>query len=303
IIEFPRYRKSAQAFSGTMPYSEALGFVKNLEDKNENNVVDWVVAHEMAHQWWAHQVTGANMQGAEMLSESFAEYSSLMTMKSIADNPMQMRQFLKYNHDGYLKGRSSHRDKELPLYKTENQGYIHYGKGSIVLFALQDYIGEGKVNIAMRSFLEEYRYSNNPYPSTLDFLRHLEPQVPDSLKYLINDWFKEITLYDNRLKAAKYKQLPNGKYEVTLEIKSSKIKVDSLGNETQVAINDWIDVGFFLDDDETRLYHQERLKFDQETSSLTMQLDSLPVKAAIDPRQLLIDRAYSDNINRLIALE
>ena len=86
------------------------------------------------------------------------------------------------------------------------------------MYALQDYIGEDKVNLAMKNFLEEYRYKKPPYTTSLDFLRHLEPQVPDSLNYLITDWFKEITLYDNRLKEANYKKLDNGKYQITLEI-------------------------------------------------------------------------------------
>lgn len=299
IIEFPRYASFAQAFPGTMPYSEAIGFVIDLEDETENNVVDAVIAHEMAHQYWAHQVIGAYMQGSTMLSEGFSEYSSLMTLKNITENPMKMREFLKYNHDRYLRGRSGERLKELPLYQVENQGYIHYGKGSVILYALQDYIGEDKVNTAMKGFLEEYRYKGPPYPSSHDFLRHLEPQVPDSLNYLIKDWFKEITLYDNRLKEATYKTLDNGKYEITMEIESSKIKSDSLGNETKVPINDWIDIGFFMDSDEEKLYQQQRLKFDKETSSITVQLDSLPVKAAIDPRHILIDRVFNDNIKSI----
>ena len=302
IIEFPRYASFAQAFPGTMPYSEAIGFIINLEDETENNVVDAVIAHEMAHQWWAHQVIGANMQGSTLMSESFSEYSSLMTMKNMTENPMKMREFIKYDHDRYLRGRSGEREKELPLYKVENQQYIHYGKGSVILYALQDYIGEAKVNLAMKNFLEEYRYKKPPYPTSLDFIRHLEPQVPDSLKYLITDWFKEITLYDNRLKEANYKKLDNGKYEVTLEIESSKIKSDSLGNETKANINDWIDVGFFMDDDEERLFSQKRIKFNKESTSITMQLDSLPAKAAIDPRHILIDRVYKDNI-KSISLE
>ena len=205
------------------------------------------------------------MQGSTLFSEGFSQYASRMTSKSITNDPMKMRQFLKYDHDRYLRGRSGERLKELPLYKVENQAYIHYGKGSVVLYALQDYIGEDKVNLAMKNFLEEYRYKKPPYPTSLDFLRHLEPQVPDSLQYLITDWFKEITLYDNRMKEANYKKLDNGKYEVTLE----------------------------------RLYSQKRMKFNKENSSITIQLDSLPVKAAIDPRHLLIDRVYSDNIKNI----
>ena len=151
----------------------------------------------------------------------------------------------------------------------------------------------------MKNFLEEYRYNAPPYPSSLDFLRHLEPQVPDSLKYLIEDWFKEITLYDNRLKEATYKKLDNGKYQVKLDIESYKIKSDSLGNETRVPMNDWIDIGFFMDSNEEKLYEQRRLKFNTDTSTLTVELDSLPVKAAIDPRHILIDRVFKDNIKGL----
>lgn len=296
IIEFPRYSTFAQAFPGTMPYSESFGFIINLEDEDENNVIDAVIAHEIAHQYWAHQVVGAEMQGSTMFSEGFSEYSSLMTMKSGVDNPMKMREFNKYNHNRYLRGRSGELEKEMPLYKVENQGYIHYGKGSIVLFALQDYIGEENVNRAMRGFLEEYRYKGPPYPTSLDFLEYLEPEVPDSLKYLIDDWFKEITLYDNRMIEATYTALDNGKYQVNLQVESQKIKADSLGNETMVDINDWIDIGLFADADEKELMFQKRVKINQKSMDFTFEVDTIPAKAGIDPRQLLIDRVFKDNI-------
>ncbi|WP_066630429.1 ABC transporter permease/M1 family aminopeptidase [Labilibacter marinus] len=299
IIEFPRYASFAQAFPGTMPYSESMGFIINLEDENDNNIIDAVIAHEIAHQWWAHQVIGAEMQGSTMMSESFAEYSSLMTMKSIAKTPMKMRDFIKYDHNRYLRGRGSETEKELPLYKVENQMYIHYGKGSVILYALQDYIGENKVNTAMRAFLEEYRYEKPPYPTSLDFLKYLEPQVPDSLTYLINDWFKEITLYDNRVKRANYSLQDNGKYLVSMDVESYKIKADTIGNETKVDMNDWIDIGVFADSDEEELMFQKRVKINQPQMTFTFEVDTIPAKAAIDPRMLLIDRVYDDNTKSL----
>ncbi|MGB0430803.1 MAG: M1 family aminopeptidase [Bacteroidia bacterium] len=303
IIEFPRYSTFAQAFPGTMPYSESFGFVVNLENEDDNNVIDAVVAHEMAHQWWAHQVVGSKMQGGTMMSESFAEYSSLMTMKSIAKTPMSMREFLKYDHRRYLGGRSREVDKELPLYKVENQTHIHYGKGSVILYALQDYIGEKKVNNAMKNFLNEFKYRKPPYPTSLDFLKHLEPEVPDSLKYLITDWFKDITLYDNRLTEATYKELPNGKFEVSMQTESYKIKADTIGKETKVPVNDWIDIGAFADDDEKNLIYSKRVFIDKNSMNFSFVIDEKPARVAIDPRQLLIDRVYKDNTKSVTKLD
>ncbi|MDX5584337.1 MAG: M1 family aminopeptidase [Aureibaculum sp.] len=302
IIEIPRYANYAQAFPGTMPYSEALGFITNLEDEEENNIVDAIISHEMSHQWWGHQVAGADMQGSTMLSESFAEYSSLMTMKSIVKTPMKMREFLKYNHDRYLSGRSNESGKELPLYKVENQMYIHYGKGSVILYALQDYIGEEKVNTALRNFLEEFRYRKPPYPTSLDFMKHLEPQVPDSLKYLINDWFKDITLYDNRLIEASYQKQENGKYLITMNIECGKIEADSTGNETHIKLDDWIDVGAFADANEEHLIFVKRVKVNKAEMTFNFEIDSIPAKLAIDPYHLLIDKVYEDNIKTAIEI-
>ncbi len=297
IIEFPRYATFAQAFPGTMPYSESFGFIINLEDETDNNVIEAVIAHEMAHQWWAHQEVSADMQGGTMLTESFSEYSALMVMKQSTDR-VRMKEFLKYDMNRYLQGRSAETVKELPLYKVENQGYIHYGKGAVILYALQDYIGEDAVNSALRNFLNDFKYTT-PYPTSLDFLTYLEPQVPDSLNFLIDDWFKKITLYDNRLKNAEVTELDNGKFEVSMDIEAYKIEADTLGNETRVAWKDWVDVGFFADDAEEELIFEKRVKFDTTNFTLSFELDQKPAKAAIDPRRILIERVYSDNIKRV----
>jgi hypothetical protein len=294
IIEFPNYSTFAQAFPGTMPYSESFGFIIDLEDTTKNNVIDAVVAHEMAHQWWAHQVVGASMQGGTMLSEAFAEYSSLMVMKQ-NKSPLEMKEFLKYDFNRYLRGRGSETENELPLYKVENQQYIHYGKGSVILYALQDYIGEEKVNTAMKNFLEEFRYKAPPYPTSLDFINHLEKEMPDSLNYLIEDWFKTITLYDFRLKEAKYVKNDAGKYEVTLQMENRKLKADTIGNENETVLNDWVDVGLYKDADEKELLAIERIKFNQAKQSYTFTVDTIPAKAAIDPKRILIERVYDDN--------
>ena len=145
IIEFPDYAQFAQAFAGTMPYSEGIGFIADLSDPDKIDYVTYVAAHELGHQWWAHQAVGADMQGATMLVETLAQYSSLMVMEKLYGRD-QIRRFLKFELDRYLKSRGGEVIEELPLDRVENQQYIHYRKGSLVMYRLKDELGEDRVN-------------------------------------------------------------------------------------------------------------------------------------------------------------
>ena len=122
-------------------------------------MVFYVVAHEMGHQWWGHQVVGANMQGATSLVETLAQYSALMTMEKEYGRDT-MRKFLQYEMDNYLRARGAELLKERPLLRVEaSQGYIHYRKGSVVMYYLREMIGEEAVNRALRKVLNKYGYA------------------------------------------------------------------------------------------------------------------------------------------------
>src|SRR6056297_836229 len=211
-----------------------------------------------------------------------------------------MKDFLKYDLQRYLRGRTRETEQEQPLMKVENQGHIHYGKGSVILYALQDYIGEDKVNAALRGFLEEFRYQEPPYPTAHDFMRYLEPQVPDSLQYLITDWFKDITLYDLRMEEAMVTETEDGKYEVTVDVFARKTKADGVGNTVNAELKDWIDIGFYADREEEQLFFRERVYLTKEKTELTFTLEKRPVRAAIDPLRLLIDRISDDNVKTVL---
>ncbi|MBT5506286.1 MAG: hypothetical protein HOK17_03995, partial [Flammeovirgaceae bacterium] len=60
--------------------------------------------------------------------------------------------------------------------------------------------------------------------------------------------------------------------------------------------HDWIDIGVFTDEEEEQLLYKQRVLIDQERMNFTFEVDSLPMRAAIDPMMLLIDRIYEDNI-------
>ncbi len=307
IIEFPRYASFAQAFPGTMPYSESIGFIANLNEKDAIDMVHYIVAHEMAHQWWAHQVIGAPVQGVTMLSETFSQYSALMVMQKKYGKD-KMKQFLKYEMDHYLRGRGRENEKELPLMLNEKQQYIHYEKGSVVMYALQDYIGEDSLNAALRRYAEAVAYQEAPYTNTREVMSYIYEVTPDSLQYLVKDMFEEITLYSNKTNTATFKKIADKKYEVTIEVSVEKYRADSLGKETLIPHNDFIDVGVFSEEkNEGEKYGRpilvERHQISGKDTSFTFVVNELPYEAGIDPNYLLVDRFPEDNVKKLVGEE
>ncbi|MBL7883992.1 MAG: ABC transporter permease [Bacteroidia bacterium] len=301
ILEFPRYATFAQSFPNTIPFSEGIGFIAKVDD-NDPESIDYpfyVTAHEVAHQWWAHQVIGGNVQGSTLMAETMSQYAALMLMEK-EFGAQAMKKFLKYEMNQYLQGRATEGKKERPLMLVENQQYIHYNKGSVIMYALKDYIGEDSLNAALAKYVKAVAYQEPPYTNSIEFVNYLKAATPDSLKYIINDMFETITLYENKASKCSYTKTADGKYLVKLTIESKKMKADSVGKLKDVAINDWIDIGIFGTKEvdgkkvETELYLQKR-KIDKNKMEFEIIVDEEPVKAGVDPYNKLIDRTPDNN--------
>ena len=296
IIEFPRYQTFAASYANTIPFSESIGFITYV-DPAKADAIDlpfYVTAHEVAHQWWAHQVISANVEGATSIVETLAQYSALMVMKH-RYGPQSIRKFLRYEVDGYLRGRAQERNEEEPLYKVDvSQGYIHYNKGALVMYAIQDYIGEDKVSQALAEFTKAYAFKGPPYAVSLDLIAYLKKYTPPEYQYLYDDLWENITLYDNRTISANYVQQPDGKYQVNLLVGAKKLRADGKGQEHAIPVHDWIDIGV-LDSDGKYLYLQRQL-IDKEQAQLALTVDKQPAQAGIDPLDKLIDRNPDDNV-------
>ena len=301
ILEFPRYRSFAQSFPNTIPFSEGIGFIGRVEKPTDIDFAYFVTAHELGHQWWAHQLIGARVEGSNMMSETLAEYSALMVMQQ-KYGAQNMRRFLKNELDRYLRGRAGEIRKERPVVLVQNEPYVWYQKGGQVMYALADYIGEDKVNLALHNFLMEHRYANanesrsGPYPDTRQLLDALRAQTPPELQYYIKDAFENIVLYDNKAVSATVSEAPDHKFKVTFNVQVRKVQADGSGNETPMPLHDLIEIGLFegKKEDEKRLYlKQEWLT--QPTQTFEIIVDKQPTWAGIDPYNKLIDRASDDN--------
>ncbi len=303
IIEFPGYQSFAQAFPNTIPYSEAIGFIADLRDPEDIDYVYYVTAHEIAHQWWGHQVIGADVQGSTVMSESLAQYSALMVMEREYGRE-RMRRFLRYELDRYLAGRGGESREEQPLYRVENQPYIHYRKGSLVFYRLREEIGEEALNRALSRYLADKAFSTAPFTTSRELLTYLREEAGAEHEQLISDLFERIVFYDNRVDDVQVEALPGDRYALTLTLNAAKFNADGIGRETPMAINDWIEVGVFArapgaSEREETVLSLQRHRITQAQTELRIEVDGKPFEVGFDPYNKLIDRVSEDNRKRV----
>lgn len=302
IIEFPGYAQFAQAFAGTVPYSERIGFLANISDPEDIDYVTYVTAHEIGHQYWAHQLISANQQGGTLLVETMAQYSALMVMKGLYGED-KIRRFLKYELDNYLNARGNEVLEELPLNRVEDQGYIHYRKGAVVMYLLQDRLGEDRVNAMLAKLLDKYRFKSQPYASSTDLVDGFKSLARnDAERQLINDLLEKITIYDMKVDEATTRKLNSGKYETTLTIKAEKFYADGKGKETKASLSDNIDVGLFavkpglgaFGKKDVILMERKPIKSGQQVIKILS--SKKPGFVGVDPYNKYIDRNSDDNV-------
>ncbi len=328
IIEFPRTAgRFAQSFPNTIPFSEGIGFIADV-DSTEEGSVDYpfaVTVHEVAHQWWAHQVIGADVLGATMMSESLSEYVSLKVLEH-QHGADKMRTFLKDALDKYLRSRSNEKKRENALMYNDGQGYIHYQKGSLVFYALSDYIGEDSLNMALKRYINKVKFQEPPYTTSIEMVNYIREVTPDSLQYVIKDMFETITLYKNRIVEVNSTELDNGKYQVDIEFNVSKYRnnekgkryyaengADSISYKSEkmrkplysVLLTDYIDIGVFGEEEdeegemkEVELYLKKH-KITSINNKITIIVNQKPTEVGIDPYNKLIDTNSEDNRREL----
>ncbi|MBL4673755.1 MAG: hypothetical protein JKX81_15965 [Arenicella sp.] len=299
IIEFPRYRSFAQSFANTIPFSEGA-FLSDQRSDEHINQVYFINAHEMAHQWWGHQLGAANVEGSAVLSETLAEYSALIVMEK-AYGETKARKFLTYELDRYLRGRTGEILNENPLLRTDNQQYIHYQKGAVVMMALRYRMGEQKVNQALRGILEEFKFKDKPFPTTLDLVRHLKTHANDSEKSLIDDLFNQITLYEMRAEEVTSDELENGKFKITFKASAKKFSADGEGKETEQALEESVEIAMFTNDPnkydlENRVIYKQQHSVVSGDNTFEIIVDEKPAYIGIDPFVRFIDRDTGNNI-------
>lgn len=195
IMEFPRYQQFAQSFPGAIPFSEALGFVLDINDETDVDMAFYITAHEVAHQWFGMQIEAANVQGRNFVLETLSQYAAVMVLKKTYGKEKTI-QFLELQKEIYDRERKK-ATVEASLSLVEAQDFVYYNRGAIAMYNLQEMIGEEKVNLALQRFLKDWNIKNGllksqtkRYPTSKDVLGYFRAVTPNNMQQSISNAFE-----------------------------------------------------------------------------------------------------------------
>ncbi|HEX7240236.1 MAG TPA: hypothetical protein VF263_08230, partial [Longimicrobiaceae bacterium] len=250
-----------------------------------------VVAHEVGHQWWGVQLKPAFAEGGGVISEGLAWYSAMQLVKNAKDREA-LRRFMGFMREPnpWPPVRTG-----LPLLRAMDP-WANYRKGPYAMHALSEYVGEARVNGALRSLVEKKASS---LATTLDLYRELQAVTPDSLRPLLHDLFEVNTFWTFDTRQATARRTAAGTWEVTLEVEAHKVVADSAGRETELPVTEGVEIGIFAPAGPGEvlgrpLYvRKHRVRSGRQT--ITVTVPHRPDRGGIDPYNLL-DWEEGDNI-------
>jgi hypothetical protein len=290
IVEATSYWPWAgYALPQTIYLREDRAFLTDARDNDRRERPDLVarrVAHEIAHQWFGHRVQVADMEGASVIVESLTKYSELLVIERM-HGVEHVRQLLEIELDRYLSGRADDAYAEVPLYKADDQAYLFYSKGAIVLFAIRDLLGQEAMDHAILAMMQERR------PTSADLVRHLRAVADPRQSALIDQWMRDVVLYDLRVHAAQARRRADGRYDVTVRIGAGKSRTERDGKERPLALDEPIEIALSTD---AKLLDSRKYLLRQGMNEIRLVVDAAPSSVTVDPGITRIDRNPVDNV-------
>lgn len=181
---------AATAYPSAIFMTEDMIFHANIQNHKKQDVINELTGHELSHLWWGNsQINPDEREGATMLTETLAMYTEMMLYKKMYGKEKMIE---RLNIHEQIYDNEKGLSENQPLYRVKN-GNIHisYSKGAIVMVKLSEFIGEHKVNLALKNFLLNNTYPKKP--TSLDLLHEFYKVAPgEKIKMEIDKLFKKI---------------------------------------------------------------------------------------------------------------
>src|SRR5438067_1319701 len=145
---------------------------------------DWLIAHELAHQWWGDLVTCRSWSHL-WLNEGFASYAEALWAEHSEGADAYAYDMLHKSRGAISGGRSRPIiDRRYPNPDSMFDGRA-YPKGAFLLHMLRRQLGEEAFWRSIKSYATEYQFQS---VETSDFRKVLERETGRDLERFFYDW-------------------------------------------------------------------------------------------------------------------
>lgn len=212
-------------------FSEA--FVVDSTGFNDRNYVN-VNAHELAHQWFGNLVTEKTNED-HWLQEGFATYYALLAEKDIFGDDYYYWQL--YQTAEQLKAMSDE-GKGESLLNPKASSLTFYQKGAWALHILREKIGEEAFKLAIKNYLEKYKFKN---VSTEDFLNEVKAVSAIDISSFEKDWLQQSAFQSEEVYQSLLKSVFIKKYFEVSALRATPLVDKKIQLKTALAFpNDFI---------------------------------------------------------------
>jgi len=234
---------------------------------------DWVVSHELAHQWWGDWVTLGTWADI-WLNEGFATYSEAIYY-GWRDGEQAYHDYMKnYIMDYFLSVEDYY---PWPIYDPDYLFTpVTYEKAASVLHMLRHVVGDSTFFEILRTYGQEYAYES---AITADFINVAEGVSGMDLSWFFDEWLYHIghPVYSY---SWDYNQMGQDSFMVNLYLSQTQ---DHTGGVPTFAMP--IDVALVLLDGDTVI---EKIWNDSEDETFTFWTDKPPVEIRFDPSDWIL---------------
>jgi hypothetical protein len=131
------------------------------EQTDEGSYFDFVVAHEVAHQWW-YSLVGNDQVNHPWMDESLVGYSTILYYEDVYGKAVADRVLRQVFEDAYQKllqeKRDQRVDQPVSAFTQSDYSVVVYRKGPLFFKALREAIGDDKFDAFLKAYFRQNRY-------------------------------------------------------------------------------------------------------------------------------------------------
>ncbi len=159
---YPEYDVvEADFYIGGMEYPQLSMIDRTIYSKNNIFVLEQIIAHETAHQWW-YGVVGNNEVKEPWLDEALTEYSTMQYFREFYGSELSNRFWKAYEQfaDKYADSKRKVTDPVNKFTNDTEYSAIVYEKGALGFKKIEDAVGRDNFIKGLKMYYKQNMYKN-----------------------------------------------------------------------------------------------------------------------------------------------